>query len=71
MNMPGQDRESFRTSVTVLMCIAGLAGLPQVGLPLACFNGCPVGISLVGPRHSDLGLLKLAHDIMQGAPPEN
>ena len=71
MNMPGPDLESFRVRALALLCIAGLAGLPQVSLPLARFNGFPLGLSLVGPRHSDLGLLRLAHDIMQGMPPQN
>ena len=49
-----------RSRVLSLTCPAGLAGLPQVTLPLAQRAGCPLGISLIGPAGSDLGLLKLA-----------
>ena len=40
--------------------IAGLGGLPQVSLPLAAVDGCPVGLSIAGARGSDLMLLRLA-----------
>ncbi|MDB5816370.1 MAG: putative amidase, partial [Rhizobacter sp.] len=43
-----------------LTCIAGLAGLPQVNLPLGESDGIPVGLSLIGPWGSDLQLLALA-----------
>jgi amidase len=43
-----------------LLCIAGLAGLPQLTLPHATLEGCPLGLSLIGPRGSDLMLLQLA-----------
>jgi amidase len=43
-----------------LTCIAGLTGLPQVSLPLVRVGGLPVGVSFVGPRHSDRMLLSLA-----------
>jgi len=59
-NLSGQDLERFRSSAMALLCIAGLAGLPQVSLPLASFESCPLGISLIGPRDSDKLLLTLA-----------
>lgn len=37
-------------------CIAAVAGLPQVSLPLLENDGCPLGISLMGARGQD-GLL--------------
>jgi amidase len=43
-----------------LASIASLAGLPQVSLPLAGVEGCPVGLSLIGSRGSDRALLRLA-----------
>lgn len=39
---------------------AGLAGLPQVTMPVASSDGCPIGLSLIGPRGSDRALLALA-----------
>jgi amidase len=43
-----------------LTCIAGLAGLPQITLPLVQLDGCPLGLSLIGPPGSDLTLLAFA-----------
>jgi amidase len=43
-----------------LTCIAGLTGLPQVSLPLAEFEGLPVGLSLIGWRGGDRALIELA-----------
>lgn len=49
-----------RSRVLSLTCIAGLAGLPQVSLPLASVDGCPLGLSLVAPRGHDRALLTFA-----------
>jgi amidase len=43
-----------------LTCIAGLAGLPQISMPVADHGGVPVGLSLIGWRGSDNVLLSLA-----------
>jgi amidase len=48
-----------------LSCIAGLAGLPQVNLPLAASGGIPVGLSLIGPRGTDRLLLALARRLAE------
>ncbi|WP_119166787.1 amidase [Algihabitans albus] len=49
-----------RSRVLSLTCIAGLAGLPQVSLPLAQVQGCPLGLSLIAPRGADRALLAFA-----------
>ncbi len=59
----GPALEDFRYRALSLFCVAGLAGLPQISLPLASFDSCPIGISLIGPRDSDLQLLSLAVEI--------
>ncbi len=51
--------EGYRNRALNLLCLAGLAGCPQVSLPLAGRDGAPLGISLVGPAGSDLGLVRL------------
>ncbi|NDV86530.1 amidase [Aurantimonas aggregata] len=51
---------AYRHAAMNLLCCAGLAGLPQVSLPLATFEGMPIGLSLLGPRGSDRALLALA-----------
>ncbi len=51
---------TYRHKAMNLLCIAGLAGLPQISLPLARHGQLPLGLSLVGPRGSDVDLLALA-----------
>jgi amidase len=59
--LEGPQAQSFRDRTLSLTCIAGLARLPQVSLPAPDrVNGCPVGLSLIGPRGSDRALLALA-----------
>jgi amidase len=43
-----------------LLCISGLARLPQITLPMTTFAGCPVGISLIGPMGADEVLIEVA-----------
>jgi len=50
--------QAFRERALAILCISGLSGLPQVSLPLATFEGCPLGISLIGPRGSDRALVE-------------
>ena len=52
--------EQDRTAAISLLCVASLAGLPQVTLPVATSEGCQVGLSLIGARASDLALLDFA-----------
>jgi amidase len=61
LGLQGAEAQSFRDRTLSLTCIAGLARLPQVSLPAETrVNGCPVGLSLIGPRGSDRALLALA-----------
>lgn len=47
-----------------LTCVAGLAGLPQISLPLATTaEGLPVGLSLIGWRGSDRTLIEFARSL--------
>jgi amidase len=55
-----QDLQSFRERALAILCIAGLGGLPQVSIPLASFQTCPLGLSLIGPHGTDRGLVDLA-----------
>jgi amidase len=59
----GRDEQDRVRQATVgVTAIAGFCGLPEVTLPAARVNGCPVGLSLVaGPGH-DRALLALACD---------
>jgi amidase len=51
---------SFYGTALPLNAIAGHAGLPQVTLPVVQIEGCPLGLSIVGPRGADRALLELA-----------
>ncbi len=52
-----------RYRVHRLTCIAGLARLPQISLPLASLDGCPLGFSLIGGPGTDEKLLALAETL--------
>ena len=51
---------AVRLRTMSITCIAGLAGLPQVSLPMQTPDGVPLGVSLLGPAGSDLALIELA-----------
>lgn len=53
-----------RTNALSLLCIASMAGLPQITMPLAVVDGKALGLSLMGKRHSDRQLLSLAQRLM-------
>lgn len=51
---------AYRHLAMNLLCTAGLAGLPQVSMPLATVDGAPIGLSILGRRDSDMELVTLA-----------
>jgi amidase len=59
-------RRDLRARISMLTCIAGTTGRPQVNLPLAAVGGLPVGLSLLGARGADEVLLACARDLAQG-----
>jgi amidase len=59
-DISGDELQTFRERALSILCIAGLSGLPQVTMPLAEVDGCPLGLSLIGPRGSDRALIALA-----------
>ncbi|ORE96365.1 amidase [Stappia sp. 22II-S9-Z10] len=54
---------AYRHAAMNLLCVAGLAGLPQISMPLASHDGKPLGLSIIGPRGTDRALLALAEAI--------
>jgi amidase len=52
-----------RTNALSLLCIASMAGSPQITMPLAVLDGKAVGLSLLSRRFSDRQLLSLAQRI--------
>lgn len=55
--------EKNRSSVMMLCCIAGLAGLPQVTLPVTGSDGLPLGLSVIGGYGQDLRLLSWIKEV--------
>jgi amidase len=60
LGTPVAELEVFRARAFALLCIAGLARLPQISLPLGAIAGCPLGLSLIARRGADSGLLEWA-----------
>lgn len=64
-----QAVDAVRLRTLRITCIAGLAGMPQVSLPLADADGVPLGVSLLGPAGSDRALIALAVRLWQAMGP--
>ncbi len=57
---PVSAQVDFREKTLALTCVASLCGLPQISLPAATVQDCPVGLSFIaGPRGDEL-LLSVA-----------
>ena len=63
-NSPPKVLDDLRARALPILCIAGLARLPQVSLPLAELDGCPLGLSLIAASGNDTLLLGLAGRLM-------
>lgn len=57
--------DQVRAATFRITSLAGLAGLPQVSIPLVDAEGLPAGVSLMGPAGSDLALIELAVRVAQ------
>ncbi|GGA73010.1 amidase [Neiella marina] len=53
----------YRNQLMGLTAIAGLAGLPQIQLPVLTLEGAPAGLSLIARSGMDLALLALVKDL--------
>ncbi|MFM2398809.1 MAG: hypothetical protein RL341_966 [Pseudomonadota bacterium] len=60
---PESALEDYRNRALRMLCVAGLARLPQLSLPLAGRDGAPLGLSLLGPAGSDRSLIRLAQEL--------
>ncbi len=62
-----QDRlADVRRRILMMTGAAGHAGLPEISIPFATVEGCPVGFSIVGRRGGDEVLLDLARRMGRG-----
>jgi len=64
---PPEVLDDLRSRALSILSIAGLARLPQVSLPSASLDGCPLGLSLIAARGNDTLLLELAKALSQAA----
>ncbi|MEV0077227.1 amidase family protein [Nocardia neocaledoniensis] len=55
-----RTRDAARTATLRLTCLAAIAGLPAVTVPLPRRDGLPVGLCLLGAAHTDRALIGLA-----------
>ncbi|MCQ2005910.1 amidase [Rhizobium sp. NRK18] len=60
LDAPASVFDSYRHDAMRLLSVAGMAGLPQVTFPAGLIEGAPFGLSLIGPRGSDLSLMTIA-----------
>lgn len=58
--------DDVRMRTMRITCVAGLSGLPQISIPMRTASGKPYGVSLLGPKGSDLALLRLAGAVYEG-----
>jgi amidase len=65
LSEPEDRLDTYRNRALNLLCLAGLAGFPQVSLPLARRDGAPLGLSLVGPAGSDLSLIRFGARLLE------
>jgi amidase len=62
---PESSLDDYRNRAIRMLCLAGLAGFPQISLPLMQIDGVPLGLSLIGPAGSDRRLITLAATLFQ------
>jgi amidase len=57
--------DAVRTATITLTCLAPILGRPAVSAPLLESDGAPVGLSLLGPRGSDVDLVRRAAELAE------
>jgi amidase len=64
LKLDGEGAVAIGFERLAMQSTASLTGLPQISLPLAEHDGCPLGVSLIAPRGRDRALIALAAKIM-------
>jgi amidase len=59
--------DATRTRTLMMTCLAGIGGYPALSVPMFEAGGAPVGLCLVGPRHTDLALIDLGSALAAGS----
>ncbi|MFW7413544.1 AtzH-like domain-containing protein [Demequina sp. SO4-18] len=60
LDAPPERLQEVREATLGITAVAGITGRPALSVPLLELDGGPVGLSLVGPRGSDLALIDIA-----------
>jgi amidase len=60
------ETDALSGRIGVLTSFAGMAGLPQINLPLGSVGGKPVGLSIIGWRGADMKLVAIAKALSEG-----
>ena len=63
IDMSQAEADSYRGKAMSLLSVSVLARTPQLSLPLATLDGCPLGISLMGAQGTDEMLISAAEKI--------
>jgi amidase len=63
IDMSQAEADSYRGKAMSLLSVSVLAHTPQLSLPLATLDGCPLGISIMGARGTDEMLISAAGKI--------
>jgi amidase len=63
IDMSPAEADSYRGKAMSLLSVSVLARTPQISLPLATLDGCPLGISLMGAQGTDEMLISAAGKI--------
>jgi len=67
LDVSEDDLEVYHDRAHAMLCPAGHAGHPQISLPVAQVEGCPVGLSLIAARGQDEALLDVACTLAKAA----
>lgn len=65
LNSSGDTLAEYRNTLLNLTALAGLAGLPQLHLPLFRIDNSPCGLSLLGKAGSELQLIQIAEQLLE------
>ena len=57
LDASAESMEAFRSAALAMLCIAGLAGVPQASIPVTELDACPLGLSLMMGAGADRALL--------------
>jgi len=64
LGLSGSEVEQRRVQTLEMSCLVGLAGLPQVTVPIAGELGYPIGLSFIAGRGHDMRLLEWVADLV-------